>query len=301
MKTTENFGSVDILSFIDVRKSDLSPVEASIAAVILSDPERAADCTIGQLAQLAGSSEATVTRFCRSIGLSGYAQLRMKLAVAVDQRRSGGEVSGFAMLEEFEPGDPLDRVVEKVASANAQAAALTGRQLDLADLTRAIDALTGARRILCIGVGSSAIPAADAAGKLRMTGRAATDTPDVHSALMTTSHYRKGDVVLAFSHSGRSREIIDILDAAAERGATTILVTNAEGTPAARRADILLRTAAHETSFRSGGLGSRIAQLTVVDILFVAMSHEEAGRAAEAAESMHEAVRGHVVTERGAR
>ena len=104
---TERIGASDILDVLRVRLETLSPAERAIAELVLSDPAGAQDRTIGQLAQLARSSEATVTRFCRSIGLPGYSQFRLALAVAAERRRNGGHGdAGLAMLGELRAGRP---------------------------------------------------------------------------------------------------------------------------------------------------------------------------------------------------
>jgi DNA-binding MurR/RpiR family transcriptional regulator len=299
----EQTAKTDILDVIAVRASSLSPAERAIADVILADPDAANDLTSSHMARLARSSEATVTRFCRSIGLSGYAQLRLRLALALERRRSGEQAdSGLAMLAELEPDDPLADIVKKVAFANVQAVELTASQLDLAMLTAVVDAISAAERIVTFGVGSSTTAAVDAAHKLVLSGKAAVSSSDIHHALMITAQYGSGDALIVFSHSGRTREALELISHADQRGVTTIVVTSDTSSPAAKAARLKLGTAAREISFRSGGVASRMAQLTVIDTLFVLMSHRRFDQSLDAAAAMHEAVGSHiVVTDRAGR
>jgi DNA-binding MurR/RpiR family transcriptional regulator len=293
---TERIGESDILDILRVRSDTLSPAERAIAELVLADPIAAHDRKIGELAQLARSSEATVTRFCRSVGLQGYTQFRLALAVALERRRTGRLAeAGLAMLGDLSPGDAASDIIKKVAFANTQAVELTVDQLDLRVLGAAVDALIAARRVLAFGVGSSATVAIDAVEKLTLAGVAAHSTNDIHTGLMTVALYGADDVVLAFSHSGRARETVEVLEHAAARGATGIVVTSDASSPAARAAGLCLVTAAREMGLRSGGVASRIASLTVVDCIFVLMSHRRFDVSTEAGERMHQAVSAHVI------
>lgn len=287
---------VGILGVIDSKRQTLTRAERVIADAIIADPDAAVGRTIGQLARMAGTSEATVTRFCRSLGLSGYPQLRLQLAVEIEQRRGDDrERAGIMLPGDVEPGEPLADVIKKVALADAQAVELTVAQLDLDTFTAVVDAIMSARRVLVFGVGSSAPVAIDAASKLNLSGCAAQASADVHAGLMTTALFSPKDMALGFSHSGRSREVVEVLNEAEARGATTVVVTSDAGSPAARSARHILLTAARELTFRSGGIASRIAQLAVVDCIFAAISHHRFDRSLEATEQMHDAVSGHVI------
>ena len=99
-----------------------------------------------------------------------------------------------------------------------------------------------------------------------------------------------GDVALGVSHSGTTCEVVDALELAGRRGAVTVALTNFPRSPLALVADHVLTTAAHETTFRSGAMASRIAQLTVVDCLFVAVASRSFDATVEALEATWEAV-----------
>lgn len=295
---------VDILELIELRAPTLSTAERAIAEAILSDPAAASQKTIGQLAQEAGSSEATVTRFCKSIGVSGYPHLRLRLAVAEERRRSGsgeGE-TGIALLGELDPEDTISTILRKVAAADARAIEVTLNGLDQEALSAVVDALVRAPRIMTFGVAASATAACDATAKLNLAGRAAHVAHDVHTALMVLTNFSASDLVLAFSHSGRARDVVDLLTLARERGVASVVVTSDGASPAARVADHVLLTAAREVTFRSGGIASRMAQLAVVDALFVVLAHRRFELSVASAEAMHESVASYVIgTEKGRR
>jgi DNA-binding MurR/RpiR family transcriptional regulator len=164
--------------------------------------------------------------------------------------------------------------------------------LDVEALDRLVAAIDAAGRIDVYGVGSSAIVAVDAAQKFQRGGHYASAWSDPHAGLMSASNLRTGDVAIALTHSGRTRDILDVLAEAKRRGATIAVITSNAESPAAAIADVVLTTAARETTFRSGGTASRTAQLTVVDCLFVLLAKLHYEESLEAMERAHDAVRG---------
>ncbi|ROO85127.1 RpiR family transcriptional regulator [Actinocorallia herbida] len=274
--------------------ASLPRAEQAIARVVLGDPGAAAELTISELAQASGTSETTVTRFCRNLGLKGYAQLRLQLATEAERLRAD-QRAGTVLGGDIGPDDPLPTLVEKVAFADVRAVEDTIAQLDTEVLAALVAALGEAGRVAVFGVGSSAVVATDAAFKLYQAGCQATAWSEVHAALMSASSLRRGDVALAMSHSGRSREIVDVLAEARRSGATVAVITSNPQSPAARLADHVLVTAARETTFRTGSTASRIAQLTVVDCIFVAFAQSRYEDTLGAMERAHDAVRDRVL------
>jgi DNA-binding MurR/RpiR family transcriptional regulator len=256
---------------------------------VLADPGAAAASTITELAREAGSSEATVLRFCRSTGLGGYAELR--LALAAEAARSLAPEGRAPVGSDIRPSDPLSRVVEKIAFTDRRAIEETAQQLDLAALELVVDALAAARRIDVYGVGASAIVAADLQQKLLRIGRTAFAWSDPHVALASAALLQDGDVAIGISHSGTTADTLAPLEQARGRGATTVALTNFPRSPIAEAADLLLTTAARETTFRSGATASRIAQLVVVDCVFVGVAQRTYVQTLRALERTHEAVR----------
>lgn len=267
----------------------LAPAEQRVARRVLDHPAEAAASTISALAAASDTSEATVVRFCRAVGLSGYPALRVALATDLGrtQRPEGREVSG-----DINPGDDLDAVVEKIAYADARAVEETAQQLDVDALHRVVDAVVAARRVDVFGVGASGLVALDLQQKLHRIGLAAFAWSDPHVALSSAALLGPDDVAIGLSHTGSTRDTVDVLTEAAARGATTVAVTNFPGSVLAGRAGEVLTTAARETTFRSGATASRLAQLTVIDCLFVAVAQRTYDSAQRALEATHDAVRG---------
>ncbi|MFD7262361.1 MurR/RpiR family transcriptional regulator [Streptomyces sp. NPDC059874] len=273
------------------RLPSLSPAERAIADLVLADPAGAATLSISRLASAAGVSDTSVTRFCRALGLSGYPDLRLVLAAA---QLAGGE--DFAVRigagDDIADEDDTATVVAKVARLDARAAQDTAEQLDLRVLDELVDRIAAARRIEIYAAGSGAVVAADLEYKLQHLGLAATARSDVHRALMGAAHLSTGDVAIGISYSGRTGEVIDPLAEAARRGATTAALTSDPLSPLGKTAEHLLTFAGRETTFRTGATVSRIAQLVVVDCLYVRLAQRQDLAAGRALHRAHEAVQG---------
>ncbi|MBO0871345.1 MAG: MurR/RpiR family transcriptional regulator [Micromonosporaceae bacterium] len=242
-----------------------------VAEHVLVDTGTAASLTVTELALAAGVSETTVIRFCKAIGFAGYPQLRLALATEVG-RAQGARRDGRVVGSDIGPGDDLARVIEKIAFADARAVEETAAQLDVAVLERVVDALVKARRVDLYGVAASGCVALDFQQKLHRIGRVAFAWSDTHMALTSAALLGPQDVAIGISHTGVTTDIIDALTEARSHGATTVALTNFPQSPVAQTAQYVLTTAARETTFRSGAMASRLAQLTVVDCLFVGVA-----------------------------
>ncbi len=257
----------------------LARAEQRVAEVVLADAATVAHRSITDVAEAASTSETTVTRFCKAVGVGGYPELRLALAaeaarsVARGSREVGGEIG---------PDDSLADVVAKVGFADTRSVEETADQLDVAVLGRVVDLLAAANRVAVYGVGASAFVALDFQQKLHRIGRTALASTDAHGALTSAALLTPEDVAVAISHTGSTSDTVEALARAGIAGAGTVALTNFPRSPISEVADHVLTTAARETTFRSGAMASRIAQLTVVDCLFIGVAqrhHESAGRA----------------------
>ncbi|WP_420535443.1 MurR/RpiR family transcriptional regulator [Actinomadura viridis] len=271
----------------------LPPAERRVAQRVIDDPEGVANSTITELAQACGTSETTVIRFCRAIGFHGYPELRLTLATEAGraQTATGGRIIG----SDISPDDSLEQVVEKVTFADARAVEETASQLDIKMLEQVVDAVVAADRVDVYGVGASAFVALDFQQKLHRIGMVCAAWSDAHIMLTSAAVLGPGDVAIGISHTGATVETIDALEVAKGKGVTTVALTNFPKSPIAEVADLMLTTAARETTFRSGATASRLAQLTVVDCVFVGVAQRTFGTTRKALEATFEAVRGRTV------
>ncbi len=239
----------------------LSPAERKVADIVAADPAGAMGATVAQLARAAGVSEPTVVRFCRSLGLDGFADLRLALA-----RAEGG---GARMHRRIGPGTPVPEAAAAVFDTAIAALSEVRRSLDTQAIERAALALVRAARVEIWGYGASAAVAEDLAHKLFRVCRGVVARSDPHMQAMAGATLDGDAVALCVSHTGRSREIVEVAGLAAAAGATVVAVTR-PGSPLAAAATLLLPCEVEEDTELHTPMVSRLAHLVIGDALAVA-------------------------------
>lgn len=280
-----------VIGRIRMEFSTLPDALQRVAEQILDDPGEAAQASIVDLAERAGTSTATVTRFCRVLGFRGYAALRV--AIATESGRAAQARWETDIDREIEPGDPLDTVLGVIVSADVRAIQETAARLDVDNVKRVAEAIAVAKRVELFGLGSSGTAAREMAFRLERIRVPCWHREDAHKALTNAALLGPGDVAIGLSHSGRTREVIEVLAEAADQGALTVAVTSFEKSPLAEAADVVLTTAVHETTFRLAALSALHSQLVALDLIYVAVAQLTYERTTEAFEVTARAVQAH--------
>lgn len=265
----------DIISQVKDTYGELRPAERRVADVVLDDVKFAVDASNAALAERAGVSEPTVTRFCRAIGCDGVRDFKLKLAQSLvvgalylDKPAAGG--GGHDM--------PFWSVVFGEAHRALQEAE---RQLDPAQLEKAAELIAGARQVTVFGLGgSSSALAQETQYRLFRYGVTVSAHCDPYLMRMTASALKPGDLVIAISATGRTREVIEAVELARHYRANTICVT-APDTDLARACDVRLTVAIPEYPDTLKPTASRFAFLAAVDLMAVAAGYRMDGPARE--------------------
>lgn len=249
--------------------SQLSDKEKSIANYILNYPEKIIHSTISEIAEDLGVADATVFRFCKRAGFKGYHAMKIALATETVPASSGIKE---ILHEAINENDDEKTITHKVFESNIKTLMDTLQLLNMDSFTSAVSALISARKVDIYGVGGSGAIAMDAHHKFLRSGLLSSCYTDPHLQIISASQLTEKDVVICISHSGSSRDIIEALEVAKENGATTIVITNYGSSPLKNLADITLFTVSTETEFRTEALASRLAQLNIIDALYVNVS-----------------------------
>ncbi|MBC9726244.1 MurR/RpiR family transcriptional regulator [Streptomyces sp. TRM68367] len=260
----------DVTTLIRTELPRLAGSLRKVGELILEDPAAVTHCSAAELGRRTGTSQATVTRFCRAIGLDSYQHLLIELA----QERGRGEASDWGSAEigpDISPDDDLERVVQVVGSADLRAVQQTIDRIDLDAIERAAQATARARRIDVYGVGGSGAVAQETETRLFRIGCAVRGWTEVHGATTSAALLTPADVAIGISHSGATRETIEPFELAEERGATTVAITSDPRSALAKAADIRLISTSSETIFpaRTGSIGGRHSVLVLLDCLYV--------------------------------
>lgn len=265
-----------ILVAIKEALETLKPAERRVAELVLRQPDVVVSYTIRRLAEEGDTSIATVARLCKELNLHGYQDLKLRIAEDIGRQ----VVPGDAYQEIHTDGD-MQTLIQSVSLNNIQSIHDTMQVLDPVEVEKAIDALANAHRVDVYGVGASALIARDLSQKFLRIGKFCLTFDDTHMQTTAAVSLTENDVVVGVSYSGETREIVHVLSLAKETGATVISITKFGTNSVAELADIKLYTSSLEKSIRSGAMASRIAQLNVVDILFigVASRHSEMAHA----------------------
>lgn len=242
-----------------LRKSDLR-----VAEIILDRPAEVVDMTLAALARTAGVSEPTVIRFCNAVGCDGFRDMRVRLARSLAFARTTSHTA-------ISTSDPLETIITKVFDFNLSNLNWARNKLDPAQISAAVAALAHARRIEFFGFGASGIVATDAQQKFPLFGVPCGAPVDGHQMFITAEMLGPGDVVVAISNTGQTREIIQASRVAQERGATVIAISGTAG-PLARHCDIQIIVETLENTDLYTPTVSRLSHLVVIDILAVAVS-----------------------------
>lgn len=238
--------------------------ERKVADYVLSDPQAALSLGISALAAASGVSDPTVLRFCRALGFDGFQSFKLALARAL-------ALGAPFIREGVGPDDDTATLGAKICSQTAAAIYGLPAKLDWVLLEKAIDCLAAAPRIECYGVGASGAVAVDAQNKLFRLNVPVTAYVDPHMQVMSASSLKRGDVVLAFSYTGRAREVIEAAGVARRQGATVIGITT-PGSPLAGVVSVPVLLPAIEDTEQFTPMISRLLQLVVVDMLEIGVA-----------------------------
>ncbi|MBD3779303.1 MULTISPECIES: MurR/RpiR family transcriptional regulator [unclassified Cellulomonas] len=261
-------GAVEVLDALRAALPRLGPAETRVAEVLLRDPEAGVAGTAATLGERAQVSRASVVRLAKTLGFSGLPALRVRLAQDLSRRAVELERSDIAEGT-IVASDPLPELVAKVAFHEARTIEETARSLDLDALDRVAHAVAESHHVVVLGVGASGLAAADLAQKLQRIGLMCLSAADTHVQMTHAALADERTTAIAFSFSGGTVDVVRALEVAARAGARTVAITNDPRSPLAATAQEVLRTPAREATLRAAALASRMAQLAVVDFLFM--------------------------------
>lgn len=265
--------SEHVIETINKNYSGLTKSEKRIANFVYGNPMEVQYMSITTFAEQCKVADATIFRFCKSLGLGGYNEFKLALAKSTSYMEAGasatlGAQEDFPVYGKVNPADSFSDMCQKLYAAEVSAIAQTRQLLDEQSIQAAAEMLHSAGHIYCLGQGSSLMLAMEAWSRFMAVSPKFFCVEDVHLQVMATSLLEKDDVILYFSYSGATKEMPDLLPPARERGVKVILITHYVKSPAARHADIILPVGSNEGPHQQGSVAAKVAQLFAIDVLF---------------------------------
>ena len=251
--------SQNLINIITDALPGLNKSETKVALVILADPDAATSSSIATLAKKASVSEPSVNRFCKRFDATGFPDFKLKLAKSL--------VSGIRFVNRnVNPDDDVTSYTPKIFDSPINDLALVRDKISHAVVNNVVDKLIQAKRIYFFGLGTSGSVARDAENKFFRFNLPVSFHDDVLMMRMLASTGTTGDVFFVISHTGRTKEIIDVVQIARENGATIIALTS-PGSPLAAISSISLDVDVPENTDEYMPMTSRIVHLVILDVL----------------------------------
>ncbi len=255
----------NILELITEQYHTLTRSSRKLADYILANVHDTQYMSISTLAEKSGVSEASITRFCKSLGLSGYNNLKLALAKATYITDIGDPSDDPSNITSQ---DTLGIIFHKLYDANVISLNETMELLDETEISKAVDLLSDADRVFCFGQGGSMVMAMEAWARFSTATSRFIHIEDSHMQVMSISLATEKDVILFFSYSGSTKDMEDIMRIAKERRVSVILVTHFRNSRATEYADVVLLCGYNESPLQSGSVAAKIGQLFIIECLF---------------------------------
>lgn len=245
--------------------NDLNKTEQKIASFVMKNTDDILNYPIAELARRSDVSQAAWVRFCKTMGFSGLKELKKEMIAEINaptftvSSQRDRDCSGSR---------DINSIGEQILTANVQSIEDTMKVIDLKNVEIAAEEISKAKRLCFYGEGSAAIVAADANYKFLELGKYSIAPADVQLQLSTAATLTNDDVMVVISYTGMAKEMVDVLKVAKKTNAKTISITKYGKNQVSHEADINLFISAPEIGNLKGATGTRIAQLTVIDLLY---------------------------------
>ncbi len=253
-----------MLARIEQLLPDLSPAEARVGRWLLDHPRQCLEAPLAEVAAAAGTSEPTVVRFCRRLGLGGFRELRIRLAESL------GRPADYVHRGVL-PDDSAADAVAKVIDSAVQTLMTLRDGIGMMPIAEIVEAMADARQIVFAGLGASGYVARDARQKFFRLGIPCSVATDGPTILQSAAIAGRREVFVLISHSGGQPELVRAARLCRKRGAIVVAVTK-DAFVLGREADYVLESCSAEDTSLYTPMESRLAQLAILDAVQVSLA-----------------------------
>lgn len=240
----------------------LKRAERKAADYLLEHPQKISSLNIVDYADRAGCSEATIVRFSKRLGYEGFPELKSSF----DASGTNGNAVEY---KDISAEDQPVTVMQKVFDASASALHDTMRTIDPDAYQRSVDLLCRAGTVMFCGTGDAGVVATEAYQRWIRMGESCVVASDHDIQLILASRLTKGDLLVAISHTGRTRTVVNVASQAKLSGASIVAITNFPISPLAKKSDVVLQTAVFSRYPSGEVMSKRVTQLCIVESLSI--------------------------------
>lgn len=258
-----------LLLDIQVSYNQFTKTEKKIAEFVIKNTNRVLFMSITDLADACGVADASVHRFCRTMGLKGYQEFKMKLSLSLTPEETGLKEQEGSQLKVDSLGFSLDKILQGHISALKETRMLIREE----ELEKTLLMMEEAKTIYFFGVGDSLLTAKEARNKFLRISSKVICVDDPHMQAMTASMAGERDLIFIISYSGSTKDNIHVAKIAKKAGAKVVGITRFLKSPLTGYTDTLLVCGSNEGPLDGGSMGAKLSQLYIIDVLFQEYYH----------------------------
>lgn len=256
-----------VLDVIFSKYDDFFEAEKKIASYIINNKEKVIDMTIAQLSEASGASEATISRFCKKCDMKGFHHLKISLAKEFVEEND----NSISVSNDINDND-IAQSLQNILANKLEELKQTISMINEEQFKEMLDIINNAKSVQFAAVGNTIPVALDGSYKFNQIGIKSISNTIWETQLSYTYNLESKDVVIVISNSGGSQRLLTLVDAANEKGAVTIAITNNEWSPIAKASKYHITTATREKLFMDEYYFSRVSASVVIEILYLFLS-----------------------------
>ena len=258
---------MDIVLRIKEEYRKLTKSEKKVADYFIENYKDAINERTKSIAVATDTSPATAIRFVKTLKFDGLQQL--KLAIAADMDSQKPDITDEIIHQK----DGLSEIVEKNKRNLINSIERLYALMDLELIEKSVDAIDSAKKVYLFGVGASGIVCYDINYKLSRIGKDVVFNNDIHLQLVNLNFITKEDACVCVSYSGNTKETVLVAEIAKKAGAKTVGICCYGRNELSKICDITLRVPHDERELRLGAISSRNTTLTLLDTIYLAITH----------------------------
>lgn len=263
-KGWKNMSGSSLILDIQLSYNQFTKTEKKIADFVVQNTNRVLFMSITELSEACGVADASVHRFCRTMGVKGYQEFKMKLSLSITS-----DEEGASEINEIDSKmDSLEFTLDKILQGHINALKETRTLMRMDEIEKTVQMMEEAANIYFFGIGDSLLTAREARNKFLRICNKVRCIDDPHMQAMTASMAGPNDVIFIISYSGATKDNIYVAKIAKKAGAKVVGVTRFLKSPLTGYTDTLLVCGSNEGPLDGGSMGAKLSQLYIIDVLF---------------------------------